>query len=160
MTATQAAEHLGESPSNLSFHLRQLAKHGFVEEADDVTISGRARPWRLTSVGFSTAAAQDEDLRSAAEALGDVVIERAVQRHRRWVSHPSVEPAAWNDILGASQTVWWLTQQEAVDLRAEIGSLADRYMDRLADPAQRPADARPVEFLALLHPLDEAPDQV
>ena len=31
MTATQAAEKIGESPSTCSFHLRQLAKYGFVE---------------------------------------------------------------------------------------------------------------------------------
>ena len=33
MTATQAGEALGESPANASFHLRTLAKYGFVEEA-------------------------------------------------------------------------------------------------------------------------------
>ncbi len=53
-TATQAAEQVGESPSNCSFHLRQLAKYGLVEEADDVASTGRARPWRVTQVGIST----------------------------------------------------------------------------------------------------------
>ena len=44
MTATQAGEALGESPANVSFHLRTLAKYGFVEEAPGGT--GRQRPWR------------------------------------------------------------------------------------------------------------------
>jgi predicted transcriptional regulator len=33
LTATQASEMLGESPTNCAFHLRTLAKYGFVEEA-------------------------------------------------------------------------------------------------------------------------------
>jgi DNA-binding transcriptional ArsR family regulator len=33
MTATQLGEQIGESPTTCSFHLRQLAKYGFVEAA-------------------------------------------------------------------------------------------------------------------------------
>ena len=35
MTATEAGERIGESPTTCSFHLRQLAKYGFVEEAGE-----------------------------------------------------------------------------------------------------------------------------
>ena len=41
LTATQAAERLGESPSNISFHLRQLAKYGYVIEAEGGTHAQR-----------------------------------------------------------------------------------------------------------------------
>ena len=44
ITATQASELLGESPANCAFHLRTLAKYGFVEEAGGGR--GRERPWR------------------------------------------------------------------------------------------------------------------
>ena len=44
LTATQASEMLGESPANCAFHLRTLAKYGFVEEAGGGR--GRERPWR------------------------------------------------------------------------------------------------------------------
>ena len=36
LTATQAGEHIGESPTTCSFHLRQLAKYGFIEEVEGV----------------------------------------------------------------------------------------------------------------------------
>src|ERR1700722_16636507 len=49
MTATQVGELIGESPTTCSFHLRQLAKYGFVEEAGGG--KGRARPWRMSSIG-------------------------------------------------------------------------------------------------------------
>ena len=41
ITATAAAAHFGTTPSNCSFHLRLLAKHGFIEEADGAS---RAQP--------------------------------------------------------------------------------------------------------------------
>src|SRR3984957_4158463 len=49
MTATEVGELIGESPTTCSFHLRQLAKYGFVEEAGGG--KGRARPWRMSSIG-------------------------------------------------------------------------------------------------------------
>src|SRR5690242_1483248 len=47
LTATRAGELLGESSASCSFHLRQLAKYGLVEEAGGGT--GRERPWRATT---------------------------------------------------------------------------------------------------------------
>ncbi len=41
MTATEIGERISESPTTCSFHLRQLAKYGFVEEAGGG--KGRAR---------------------------------------------------------------------------------------------------------------------
>ena len=51
LTATQAAEQLGESSGTCSFHLRQLAKYGFCEEAGGGR--GREKPWRATAM-FTT----------------------------------------------------------------------------------------------------------
>ena len=48
MTATEVAELIGESPTTCSFHLRQLAKYGFVEDSQE-TRPGRSRPWRKDS---------------------------------------------------------------------------------------------------------------
>ncbi|RJQ73879.1 ArsR family transcriptional regulator [Pseudonocardiaceae bacterium YIM PH 21723] len=46
VTSTEAATSLNLSSGLCSFHLRQLARHGLVEEADRV--DGRARPWQLS----------------------------------------------------------------------------------------------------------------
>ena len=55
LTATRAAELLGESSGTCSFHLRQLAKYGLVEEAGGGT--GREKPWRATALSTSWEAA-------------------------------------------------------------------------------------------------------
>ncbi len=44
-TATALGKRLGESSGSTSYHLRQLAKHGFVEEVPD-SGDGRDRWWR------------------------------------------------------------------------------------------------------------------
>lgn len=45
LTATELAHRTGQSPANCSFHLRTLAKYGFIEEASGGR--GRTRPWRI-----------------------------------------------------------------------------------------------------------------
>lgn len=47
LTSTRASALMGETVANCSFHLRQLAKYGFVEatEGDD----RRHHPWRLVA---------------------------------------------------------------------------------------------------------------
>ncbi|GAA2306850.1 helix-turn-helix domain-containing protein [Streptomyces kunmingensis] len=45
VTSSQAAARLGYSSGLCSFHLRQLARHGLIEEASHS--GGRVRPWRL-----------------------------------------------------------------------------------------------------------------
>jgi hypothetical protein len=48
VTSTTASERTGESTANCSFHLRLLAKYGFLEPAVG-TRGRRERPWRLAS---------------------------------------------------------------------------------------------------------------
>jgi predicted ArsR family transcriptional regulator len=58
ISATQAAAQLGESQASCSFHLRQLAKFGFVEEVQGVP--GRVRPWWLSRRDMRVANVQDD----------------------------------------------------------------------------------------------------
>ena len=52
-TATECATVVGDSPSSCSYHLRALAKWGFVGEAEGGV--GRERPWRARRRGSSSA---------------------------------------------------------------------------------------------------------
>src|SRR6478752_9768809 len=81
MTATEAGERVGESPANASFHLRQLAKYGFVEEAEGGT--GRKRPWKLRHLGMSfTDVHEDPETATAARTLDRVLRDRYFARAR------------------------------------------------------------------------------
>src|SRR5262252_8581356 len=71
LTATQASELLGESPANCAFHLRTLAKYGFVEEAGGGR--GRERPWRLRYRSLELVPpGLDPETRLAAHAAGSI----------------------------------------------------------------------------------------
>src|ERR1017187_3519399 len=71
LTATEAAEIVGESPSACSFPLRMPAKHGLAEDAAGAP--GGRRPWRRKSPsGFTFPPTGDDPQTSlAAGALSD-----------------------------------------------------------------------------------------
>src|SRR5215813_9030667 len=75
LTATRAADLIGESSGTCSFHLRQLAKYGLVEEAEGGT--GREKPWRATttSTAWDTPGDDTPEMAAAASLLSTVVAE-------------------------------------------------------------------------------------
>jgi DNA-binding transcriptional ArsR family regulator len=152
MTATEVGERIGESPTTCSFHLRQLAKYGFVEEAGGG--KGRARPWRLTSIGFSIAAHDDPESELAADALLSLIRERQLGRYQTWLAGKAGYPLRWRHAADSSQYLFYLTVEELEQLNSDLHAiLMARFTDRLADPSRRPATAVPVELLLFSYPI-------
>ena len=162
LTATQASEMLGESPANCAFHLRTLAKYGFVEEAGGGR--GRERPWRQTYDGMSWRTRTDDpQATQAAEALDQVWLDRSLTRARRGLTAMSKWPKGLEDSLGATTSRLYVTPAEADELYTEIGQAFERlfgthhrFADR-RDPKRRPADAVPVEFVLMGYPVLDLP---
>ena len=158
MTATQAAQRVGSSPSNCSWHLRKLAEHGFVREARGH--AGRNRPWQAVSQGLDWGepddTAADPTDRIAAEALTDLLVEREVQRLRAAQASRDTEPAAWQEVTGLVSSMLWLTAEEAADLRRRLTDLLqapnELSAERAAHPDTRPEDARLVSLVGWLVP--------
>jgi DNA-binding transcriptional ArsR family regulator len=153
LTATELGERIGESPTTCSFHLRQLAKYGFVEEAGGG--KGRARPWRLTSIGISYGNVHDDPATEiAASALSRLVRERQLGRYWVWAETRGTYPLEWRDAANDSEHLFYLTAGELKALNQELYDLLlPRFRDRLTDPAQRPAGSVPVELLLFSFPL-------
>ncbi|MET9495029.1 helix-turn-helix domain-containing protein [Streptomyces sp. NPDC006552] len=94
VTSTQAAARLGYSSGLCSFHLRQLARHGLIEEASHS--GGRARPWRLrwddprqpVRAAERTAAARLHLTPDEADGLADRIQELLAPYERRR-DHPA-----------------------------------------------------------------------
>ncbi|MGH3277368.1 MAG: winged helix-turn-helix domain-containing protein, partial [Streptosporangiaceae bacterium] len=115
MTATEAGERIGESPTTCSFHLRQLARYGFVQEAGGGR--GRSRPWRMTSIGMSFAShPADPDSQLAQGAVLRLFRERQLARYRAWLETRHAFPPAWRAAAGDSEYVFYLTASELEEL--------------------------------------------
>ena len=154
LTATQASEVLGESPANCAFHLRTLAKYGFVEEAGGGR--GRERPWKASKrslrIRLSSSEQDSEQAQVAAGALGQVWHDRVLARIRDVFANRRWSPE-WEDAAGSSTTLAFLTPEELQTVQDEINAIFVRHWDeRRLDPAQRPAGALPVEIVAFAYP--------
>jgi predicted ArsR family transcriptional regulator len=157
MTATEVGLRIGESPTTCSFHLRQLAKYHFVEEAGGG--KGRARPWRMTSVGMQLrGASTDPEAELATNALVHLIRERQLARYRTWLETRASYPARWRQAAGDSEYIFYLTIEELEALNQELlDFLLPRFRDRLADPSRRPAASVPVEMLLFSYPMTLPP---
>src|SRR5690242_4511470 len=87
-TATRLSEHVGASPSVTSWHLRHLAKHGLVRDADTLG-NGRERWWEAAARGFRVVVS-DEAGRRASQALRDALDESEGDQVGEW--RRDVEP--------------------------------------------------------------------
>jgi DNA-binding transcriptional ArsR family regulator len=152
MTATEASEHVGESPSSCSFHLRQLERFGFVEEAGGGR--GRSRPWRMTELGldFSTDEG-DTATRIAASALYQLVRGRQLERYHVWRQTKGSYTEAWREAAVDSQWLAWMTPEELKALGERLMAEFPGLYERIEDPSARPPGALPVELLLLGHPI-------
>jgi DNA-binding transcriptional ArsR family regulator len=144
MTATQCAERVGESPSSCSFHLRTLAKYGFIEEDPDAERSGRQRPWRAVAIGnrWSTAADTPPALRHAGEALARVVRERDRAALDAYLARQDEFEPDWAEATVHSNYGGFLTAAELRAVGEEIHRLWQPYLRRITHPDERPDGSR------------------
>jgi predicted transcriptional regulator len=151
LTATRAADLLGESSGSCSFHLRQLAKYGLVEEAGGG--QGRERPWRATATAtWLPDIAATPELGAAKGLLETVLAEYYFDNLIRWLEAKPSEPAEWQQAAMFGDTNVYLTAAELTALAHACTSMLDVYRDRFERPELRPAGARLVSVLHLAHP--------
>lgn len=143
MTATQAGLRLGESPASCSFHLRQLAKWGLVEEAGGGR--GRERPWQATAESTQWTVNSPE-LSEPAAALGAVIVRMQAERILEAFAALPEEPVEWQQAHQLGDTMLSLTPAELDELGNDLWELLNTYRSRTPKP-----DARQVEvFYAAL----------
>ncbi len=148
MTASDAAGELGQTPANVSWHLRKLAEHGFVRQATGGP--GRRRPWKAVAESLSWG--DDAEDSTAAASLQDVAIERELQRLRAALANADRESEAWRAAMSVNQSQLWLTADEAREIGDQVRELFLTKAVERQDPANRPADARLMSMLAWLVP--------
>jgi DNA-binding transcriptional ArsR family regulator len=122
-TATECAVVVGDSPSSCSYHLRALAKWGFVAEAEGGV--GRERPWRAGAVRI-----EFESDGLEATILRDELVGRQQQRLRDALRHEHELPPRWRRAAQTSSATLELTPTELEELGERFERLLDEFRGR------------------------------
>lgn len=149
-TATTLALRLDVSVPLVSYHLRQLAEYGFLEEASDLARDGRERWWRSAHdrTSWSSVEFLDTPERLAAEsALGREVVRRYAEVMERWLDERPAWPREWVDASDSSDWLLDLTPGELRRMRAELAEVVERYAGR-----PRRTHSQPVQAIVNLVP--------
>lgn len=154
LTATECAERTGESVASCSFHLRMLAKYGYVEPGEQ---RGREKPWRLASRSRTIGpdVENPESVREAS-AFARVIVDREAARlHRTLVRAAELGPD-WLQSMVINTSSFWMTRDELSELIERLAEFQDELSERFAhrrdDRSARPDGARVVHFLGALSP--------
>jgi hypothetical protein len=140
-TAAECARRLGSTQASCSYHLRLLAKYGFVELAE-ARGDARDRPWRLIDVKQQWSS---ED--AAAAQFERVFVQREADRILAWKAASKHEPEAWRsaDFVGGASLP--LTAAEFKEVRARLEAVLEPYIARLTDRTDWPEGYRFVRIL-------------
>jgi len=136
-TAAECGRRLGVSQASCSFHLRQLARYGFVDDAgpgDD----RRERRWRLRATPTTIQPAAGND--AVRRHLERLVIEREAQAAIDYLPRRDAEDARWRAGTGGMAALLLLDAAEAAELKRAWRALLEPYIARAAtdpEPGQR-----------------------
>ncbi|MFF3862977.1 ArsR/SmtB family transcription factor [Streptomyces sp. NPDC002209] len=131
-TASQLAERLGESSGATSYHLRQLAAHGFVEDAPEHG-KGRERWWRAVHDGtrFDEELLYTEDpaTRGAADLFLHEIATIHTQELSTWLGTAFGWPQEWRRASEVSDFTLRLTPDQTFELIHKMHDLINSYRD-------------------------------
>jgi DNA-binding transcriptional ArsR family regulator len=158
VTATECARMVGLSPSATSYHLRELAKYGLVEQAPSRG-DGRERVWRGTSAHVSIAGEDREpETRAAERALVSLYLDRDARRLEEWLDRHDEEPVAWQQAGGIMGSTLLMTVDELTALSEKVRELVEPYQLRTRR-ASPPDGAREVRISYTAYPVPEKTDK-
>jgi DNA-binding transcriptional ArsR family regulator len=151
-TASECAAAVDASPSNCSWHLRQLEKYGFVERAGEAT-DGRERPWRAAATGFRVGALDDTPaVQAALQTLASIQLDEEFRLARSYLRHEDELAEPWRHSAEFNTYGLLVDPAEMAELAERLDAAIRPYLAATRDDA--PPDARPVHvFLsAFLRP--------
>jgi DNA-binding transcriptional ArsR family regulator len=143
-TSTTLAARLAENTGTVSWHLRHLAEHGFIEE-ETGRGTKRERWWRRVPLANELNIADFRDDPESSGALSvylDALVRQYFARVMTYVGED------WDDAWRAAGTVsdWRLrlTRDQLAAMNAELMQVVERYRAASATEANAAVEARPV----------------
>lgn len=157
-TASGLGRAVGESSGTTSYHLRQLAEHGFVEDAGELG-NGRERWWRARH-RMTSWEAGDLMAQEGGSEVQDEFVRLQLAGHGRvlqaWQAQRDALGPDWAAAGSLNDYALRLTPDQARALAAELTAVADRWLAQ--HPAAEPAPGTElVSVLLDVVPLQEWP---
>ncbi|WP_406148567.1 ArsR/SmtB family transcription factor [Streptomyces sp. NBC_01012] len=146
-TASGLADRLGESSGATSYHLRQLATYGFVED-DPERGKGRERWWKSVHTGTVFGPTSDFVRHADAEVRGamGVVLHEVATMHAQelntWLGTMHEWPEEWLRSWEVSDFKLRLTPELSLELAEKMTELVQSYRGRVPDDAEGSAVVR------------------
>lgn len=154
-TAAECARRLDSTQARCSYHLRQLAKYGFVEQADQRG-DGREHPWRLTDLEQSWSGAEGSP---AALELERVFVQREADRIIAWEANVARQPPRWRRAAFVGGATLPMTADEVNGVRDQLRAVLQPYIARLADRTDWPPAYRFVRIMLAGTPASTDPEE-
>jgi DNA-binding transcriptional ArsR family regulator len=162
-TASGLARAVGESSGVTSYHLRQLAEHGFVVEHEMVGASRRERWWRAAHRTTVLEPLPDPDpetdvlVEEYLRAIGASYADRVTRFTAGLSGLRASLGAEWADAADLSD--WWLelTAEQAREISAAIAAVLSTYRAVDAEVAPQPGTRRVVVQLQVM-PTSTSPE--
>lgn len=130
LRAADIARELAVPANQASFHLRQLAKYGLVEEAPDEARDRRDRVWRLVDPDGVSFRTRDMLDRPGGQAAYAVFQRSAVAWGHHLVDRALAPDQATGRGKSVSEWALRLAPEEAQELLTEMGEVVERWRQR------------------------------
>jgi DNA-binding transcriptional ArsR family regulator len=157
-TSTGLAGRLGESTGTISWHLRLLAEHGYIEEEVDRGTK-RERWWRIPpgrTVLNPAEFRDDPETSGALKVYLEDLVERYYDRVRRYVAENwsgewqhAAALSDWRDLK--------LTPEQLLALNEELGEVIDRYTESALASGNPAEDGRAMPVIVQLQSFPRQP---
>ncbi|GAA3856213.1 winged helix-turn-helix domain-containing protein [Tessaracoccus defluvii] len=125
-TASMLARETGESTGQTSYHLRQLAKYGFIEEVPGEG-TGRERWWR--AIGFSLDEGPGAPEPEVAHTVNRWMVEKEFDTITSALAELENAGSVWHSASVLSSSTTWLTHEELEALSQELLDVVERHTD-------------------------------
>jgi DNA-binding transcriptional ArsR family regulator len=153
-TAARCGRVLGVSQASCSFHLRQLARYGFVEDAG-LGRDRRERLWRLTDRRLRLAPEHGLDP-TAARQLGQILTKRESERILDYLQQGPGEPVEWRQAAVHAAATVPLTTTDLADIKEQWSQVLAPYLAKAdANGARLQPGQRLVRFFLAASPLPD-----
>ena len=163
-TTTILTAHLdGADPGQVSYHLRELGKRGFIEEAPELARDRRERWWRVPQGTLSWASADfgTPEGKAVADAAFAQTVRDQFERLEAYVTRKAEWAPEWQNAATATSTNLRLTSEELRGLSEELNAVMRKWAelgrrDPSVRPEEQPVDGREQVFL-FFHAFPEKP---